>query len=250
MNINNIIKQGLTGEEVGKLFLDDYTDYHFRLGEETKRHKNKEISLKEALNIKGLLSEAEKQVLFDSLKKNRDIKSYNNYMAILRYLDSAAIKMAYFQELVYSGCYRLAYLLATKTTEENEWFNLEESLKKIEEDYYFYLTMKTSIILIEEVTGNKNIFNSLNYEPYKIAMGEETLNFELGKFYNNRKSSEKYRVYLETQAAAGNRKSYKGIKIPEEIIDKAREEIKDLSFFSKGEYDLHHILARGFNDEQ
>lgn len=130
MNINKIIKQGLTGEEVGKLFLDDYTDYHFRLGETAKRHKNKEISLKEALNIKGLLSESEKQILFDSLKKDRDIKSYNNYISILRYLDDIALKMAYFQEVVYSSCYRLAYLLATKITDENKEFNLEESLKK------------------------------------------------------------------------------------------------------------------------
>ena len=81
MNINKIIKQGLTGEEVGKLFLDDYTDYHFRLGETAKRHKNKEKSLKEALNIKGLLSESEKQILFDSLKKDKDIKGTKGYYA-------------------------------------------------------------------------------------------------------------------------------------------------------------------------
>lgn len=242
MNINKIIKQGLTGEEVGKLFLDDYTDYHFRLGETAKRHKNKEISLKEALNIKGLLSESEKQILFDSLKKDKDIKAYNNYRAILRYLDDIAIKMAYFQEVVYSSCYSLAYLLATKTTDENEWFNLEEdlptSIKKREEDYYFYLTMKTSIILIEEVTGNKNILNSLNYEPDKIVYAEDTLNHELCKIYSNRK--EEYRVYLELQT----------IEIPEKLIEEARETIKDISFFRYGKYQLHHILARGFNDEQ
>ena len=245
MNINKIIKQ-LTGEEVGKLFLDDYTDYHFRLGETVKRHKTKEISLKEVLNIKGLLSDTEKQVLFNSLKKDKDIKAYNNYISILRYLDDIAIKMAYFQEVVYSSCHRSAYLLATK--EENEGFNLEEvtsnNIKKIEENYYYYLIMKTSIILIEEVTSNKNILNSLNYEPDKIVDAEDALNLELGKFYNNRKSSEKkeeYRVYLELQT----------IEIPEEIIDKAREEIKDLSFFRDGKYQLHHILARGWcNDEQ
>ena len=240
MNINKIIKQ-LTGEEVGKLFLDDYTDYHFRLGETVKRHKTKEISLKEVLNIKGLLSDTEKQVLFNSLKKDKDIKACNNYISILRYLDDIAIKMAYFQEVVYSSCHRSAYLLATK--EENEGFNLEEvtsnNIKKIEENYYYYLIMKTSIILIEEVTSNKNILNSLNYEPDKIVYAEDTLNYELGKFYNGRK--EEYRVYLELQT----------IEIPEEIIDKAREAIKDISFFRDREYQLHHILADGGgNDEQ
>lgn len=229
MNINKIIRQGLTGEEVGKLMIDDYTDYHFRLGETTKRHKNKEISLKEALSLNSLFSESEKQILFNSLKKDKDIKTYKNYISILGYLDDIAIKMAYFQEVVYSSCYRLAYLLATKITEGN----LPESIKKIEEDYYYYLTMKTSIILIEEVTGNKNILNSLNYEPDKIVDAEDTLNHEICKFYSNRK--EEYRVYLELQT----------IEIPEKLIEEAREAIKDISFFRDGEYQLHHILARG-----
>lgn len=95
--------------------------------------------------------------------------------------------------------------------------------------------MKTSIILIEEVTGNKNILNSLNYEPDKIVYAEDTLNYELGKFYSNRKEE-----YLELQT----------IEIPEKLIEEARETIEDISFFRDGKYQLHHILAGGLNDEQ
>ena len=45
--------------------------------------------------------------------------------------------------------------------------------------------MKTSIILIEEITSNQNILNSLNYEPEKIVVAEDTLNYELGDVQHN-----------------------------------------------------------------
>ena len=252
MNIDKIIKNGLTGEEIGRLFLEDYTDYHFRLGETAKRHKNKEISLKEALNIKGLLNKTEKQKLYDSLKNDKDIKSYNNYMAILKYLDDIAIKMAYFQELTYSSCLRLAYLIAKRKYKETEELEKKATLKlietipkaieNIEENYYTYLTIKTSILLIEEITGNNNILNSINYEPDKIKDSELLLNLELEttneeNYKPNSKNNVFYDINLLTK------------EIPEELVNKARQEVKDLSFFRNREYQLHQILIGGLEDE-
>lgn len=73
MNINKIIKQGLTGEEVGKLMIKDLAFMYKQVLEGEKEPKN-------------ILSQAEIKALVDSVKTNKDIRDYNNYKKLFDYL--------------------------------------------------------------------------------------------------------------------------------------------------------------------
>lgn len=240
MSIRKILKDGLTGEEIGKLFLEDYTDYHFSLMETAKKVVNKELSMKKALNIKTLLSLSEKQALMNSLKEEKYIKDYNNYMKICKYLDDLSIKLAYYEEKFCSECYHFLYVMTKKKLHEkkfNESFSIAEIIESMQRTYYCYIVIKTSILLIEERTGNANIFNSLNISPRKIEEAEFLLNLEIELYI------------MENDLNLEKKLTIEAPEIPEKIKNEAREKIKDLSFFRNSNLYLHQILAIGGEDE-
>jgi len=81
MNIDKIIKNGLTGEEVGKIMIKDLAWMY-------EKGTNDEAILRGEKELKHSLSQSEMKKLVDSLNTNKDIKAYNNYKKLHDYLNS------------------------------------------------------------------------------------------------------------------------------------------------------------------
>ncbi len=137
MNINKIIKQGLTGEEVGKLMIKDLAFMYKQVLEGEKEPKN-------------ILSQAEIKALVDSVKTNKDIRDYNNYKKLFDYLKNL------------SPIFSIHYLDA-----ESMWWKLYNIITKLHnaEKLNYVLRFKPQIknTLLKKEYMAENILNEYKY---------------------------------------------------------------------------------------
>lgn len=243
MNIDKIIKKGLSGDQIGRLFIEDFIEFEVRLRENAKECNEGKRTLKESLGVKGLFTRAEKQKLTDAVK-GEDIKIYNGYMSILEYIEDISVKMAYNKEATINNCYKIAYLIVTHNPEEveavfnNKGGNIDAVIESIKQLFYFYRVFKTTLSIIEEITGIAGIAESLEYDVESVEMPSFFINKELEKINEANYNKGIYKSYSL---------DLREVKIPQEKIEKAIEKARDVTFFTFGDYPLHYILG-GLNE--
>lgn len=172
MNINNIIKQGLTGEEVGKIMIKDLALMYGQILAGEKEPRN-------------ILSQAEIKALVDSIKTNKDIRDYNNYKKLFDYLKSLPLLFGInnldAESMYWKLCNMITVLHHTETLNDDLRFNprimTEKQYKELHKKAFNEIMERT--ISVEEL-----IFKAIQYYLELYRKGKKT---KFNKYFDKAK---------------------------------------------------------------
>lgn len=202
-DIKALLKQGLTGAEVGKLFLKDllYIYQQALINPEIANHTKES---------EALFTQTERNLLTNSLKTSMDIEEYNEYIALFNYLRNAPIYYNFRKDEMEIAFWKLYFLLTEiKNAEDLHHMNSFKPAIMTEKQYNELKEKDRRQKLAQKVTIAEAIISITQDYINQYKQGRETKYDTLFEHYKTEKITNPYQ--LKYYWAEGNNGHYETV---------------------------------------